>query len=99
MQTRVTDRVFSALANPAHFSTIRSRLSEIDLETSIGKGLPQYYLHVACLFEEAKAPEYLVEFCHPRTPQPAYIFRPIPRTLHFTLHIIRVPRQPKACGV
>jgi len=38
-------------------------LSETDLETSIGKGLPQYYLHVACLFEEAKEPEYLVEFC------------------------------------
>ncbi|RPA95287.1 hypothetical protein L873DRAFT_1320931 [Choiromyces venosus 120613-1] len=52
-----------AMANPAYFSAIKSLMSEIDLETSIGKGLPQYYLHVACLFEEAKAPEYLVEFC------------------------------------
>jgi len=55
--------LLSAIANPAYFSTIKSLLSEIDLETSIGKGLPQYYLHVACLFEEAKALEYLVEFC------------------------------------
>jgi len=74
MQTRVTDRVFSALTNPAHFSTIRLLLSGIDLQTSIRKGLPQYYPHVAYLFEEATAPEYLVEFCHPLTPQPAYIF-------------------------
>jgi len=85
--------------NPAHFPTIRLLLRGIDLETSIRKGLPQYYLHLAYLFEQAKAPEYLVEFCPPPTPQPAYIFRPIPRTLHFTLHIIHLSGQPKPCRV
>ena len=96
--THVTDRVFSALPNPAHCSTIRLLLSGIDLETYIRKSLLQYYLHVAYWFEEAKAAEYLVEFCHPRTPQAAYIFRPKPHTLHFTLHIIRLSGQPKPCG-
>jgi len=62
--------------------------------TSIRQGLPQYYLHVAYLFEEAKAAKYLVEFCHPRTPQRTYIFRLIPRTLHCTLDTIRISGQP-----
>ena len=36
---------------------------------------------------------------HPWISQPAYIFCPIPRTLYFTLHIIRLSGQPKACRV
>lgn len=43
---------------------MKSLLSEIELESSIGKGLPQYNLHVASLFEEAKAPQYVSEFCN-----------------------------------
>lgn len=42
---------------------VKSLLSEIELESSIGKGLPQYNLYVASLFEEAKAPIYVSEFC------------------------------------
>jgi len=36
---------------------------------------------------------------HPRTSQPAYIFRCIPGTLHFTLHIIYLSGQLKPCPV
>ncbi|KAH8148666.1 uncharacterized protein LAJ45_07377 [Morchella importuna] len=52
-----------AKANPTYYSAVKSLLTEIELESSLGKGLPPYYLHIASLFEEAKAPAYVAEFC------------------------------------
>lgn len=52
-----------AVADTTYFSAVKSLLTEIELESSIGKGLPQYNLHVASLFEEVKSPVYVAEFC------------------------------------
>ncbi|KAL7273197.1 hypothetical protein RUND412_003954 [Rhizina undulata] len=52
-----------ATLSSSHFSVITPFLNEIEIETSMGKGLPNYFLHVAMLYEDSKVPGLVVEAC------------------------------------